>query len=73
MYNFPVMVSQDEDGMYIAKVPDLQGCHTQARTLVVLYKRIEEAIELCLEIEKEKEHAIPQGKFIGVHQVEVSA
>lgn len=56
-YQFPVVVTQDENGMFVAKVPDLKGCHTQAKTLAELYKRVEEAIELCL----------------GVQQVQVSA
>lgn len=58
--------------MFIAKVPNLPGCHTQAETLPILYKRIQEAIELCLEVEKEKKHHIPEEQFIGVQQVEVS-
>lgn len=51
-YQFPIIVTQDEDGIYVAEVPSLPGCHTQAKTLPVLYKRIEEAIELYLEVEK---------------------
>ena len=39
----------DEDGFYVASVPTLPGCHTQARTLEELEGRIAEAIELCLE------------------------
>lgn len=50
IYNFPVVITQDEDGFYMAKVPALPGCHTQAKTLPVLYKRAEEAMELCLTV-----------------------
>lgn len=50
VYNFPVIITQDEDGVFLADAPALQGCHTQAKTLSELYKRIEEAIELCLEV-----------------------
>lgn len=71
-YQFPVVVTQDENGMFVAKVPDLKGCHTQAKTLAELYKRAEEAIELCLEVEKEKNQPVLQVKFIGVQQVQVS-
>ncbi len=49
IYNFPVIITQDEDGMYFAKVTSLPGCHTQAKTLSLLHERAEEAIELCLE------------------------
>ncbi|MBI4994429.1 type II toxin-antitoxin system HicB family antitoxin [Candidatus Peregrinibacteria bacterium] len=72
VYNFPVVITQDEDGIYMAKVTTLPGCHTQAKTLPVVYKRIEEAIELCLEVERAKKHYIPQEKFIGIQQIEVS-
>jgi len=43
---FNVIVEKDEDGYYVASVPELPGCHTQARTLDELTKRIEEAIKL---------------------------
>ena len=38
-----------EDGYYVASVPALHGCHTQARSLDKLMVRIQEAIALCLE------------------------
>lgn len=72
VYNFPVVITQDNKGIFIAKVPDLPGCHTQAKTLPLLYARVEEAIELCLEVEKQNKQAISQEKFIGVQQVQVS-
>lgn len=46
-----VIVEQDEDGLYVATVPALRSCYTQARTLEELYPRIKEVIELCLEEE----------------------
>jgi predicted RNase H-like HicB family nuclease len=48
---FTVLIERDEEGYYVASVPDLRGCHTQAKTLDTLMKRIREAIELCLEVE----------------------
>ena len=48
---FSVIVERDEVGWYIASVPELSGCHTQAKSLDTLMKRIREAIELCLEME----------------------
>lgn len=69
-YKFPVVIEQDEDGVYIGIVPDLKGCHTQARTLGELEKRLKEAIALCLEVERKQFH---QNKFIGLHQVELRA
>ncbi|MBO3841713.1 MAG: type II toxin-antitoxin system HicB family antitoxin [Candidatus Brockarchaeota archaeon] len=43
---FAVIVEKDEDGYYVASVPELPGCHTQAKTLDELTDRIREAIEL---------------------------
>ncbi|MBI4425385.1 MAG: type II toxin-antitoxin system HicB family antitoxin [Elusimicrobia bacterium] len=51
-YKFPVVIEQDEDGYYIGIVPDLKGCHTQARSLGELEKRLKEAITLCLEVQR---------------------
>jgi predicted RNase H-like HicB family nuclease len=45
---FTVAIERDEDGYYVATVPALRGCHTQAKTLDTLMKRVREAIELCL-------------------------
>lgn len=44
-----MVVEKDEDGYYVASVPELPGCHTQAKTLDELTKRIKEAIEVYLE------------------------
>ncbi len=46
---FKVIIEQDEDGLLVASVPALPGCHTQAKTLAELKKRTREAIALCLE------------------------
>jgi predicted RNase H-like HicB family nuclease len=46
---FNVIVERDEEGFYVASVPELRGCHTQAKSLDTLMERIREAIDLCLE------------------------
>lgn len=46
---FEVVEEQDSDGWFVASVPALAGCHTQARTRIELRERIVEAIDLCLE------------------------
>ena len=63
---FSVVVEQDEDGTFLASVPTLPGCHTQARTLDELRVRVAEAISLHLESE-----GPPRTKFVGSRQVEV--
>ncbi len=52
MKEFSVIIEKDEDGFFVASVPALLGCHTQAKSLDTLMKRVKEAIELCLETEK---------------------
>lgn len=47
---FHVLIAQDEDGIYVGKVPELAGCLTQGDSLDELMKNIKEAIELCLEV-----------------------
>jgi predicted RNase H-like HicB family nuclease len=47
---FDVVIERDEDGYYVASVPHIPGCYTQARSLDEVTHRIREAIELCLEV-----------------------
>lgn len=49
---FNVIIEKDDEGFYIASVPALKGCYTQAKSLDLLMERIREAIELCLEENK---------------------
>jgi predicted RNase H-like HicB family nuclease len=51
---FNVIIEKDEDGYFVASVPSLRGCHTQAKTLDELMERIKEAIQLCLEVEQDE-------------------
>ena len=64
---FHVVVEKDADGWYVASVPALRGCHTQARSLDTLMKRIRQAIALCLEVEEPRDH----NEFVGVQRVSV--
>ena len=50
MRSFSVLVEQDEDGVFIAHVPSLPGCHTQGASLVEVERRIKEAIRLYLDV-----------------------
>lgn len=46
---FDVVVEQDSECFFVASVPAIPGCHTQAKSLDELSVRIQEAIELCLD------------------------
>jgi predicted RNase H-like HicB family nuclease len=65
---FTVIVERDEEGFYVASVPELAGCHTQARSLDQLMRRIREAIELCLEVRQE---GASRSQFVGVQRIAV--
>jgi predicted RNase H-like HicB family nuclease len=69
-YRLPVIIERDEDGWYIGTVPALKGCHTQARTLPGLERRLKAAVRLCLAVEHPRP---PRHTFIGVHQLELTA
>jgi predicted RNase H-like HicB family nuclease len=69
-HQFDVVVERDSDGYFVASVPALPGCHTQAKSLDKLMERIQEAIELCI-----AEYGKPKQRldFIGVQRVTVNA
>jgi len=67
---FNIVIEQDEDGIYIASVPELPGCHSQANSFDELNKRIIEAIELYLEVDKSQVEVY--NKFIGIQKVEIT-
>ena len=49
-----VLIGQDEDGIYIAKVPDIPGCYTQGKNVEQAMERVKEAIQVCLEADELK-------------------
>jgi predicted RNase H-like HicB family nuclease len=67
---FDVVVERDADGFFVASVPALPGCHTQARSLDDLMSRVREAIELCLEEQGDPQTSLD---FVGVQRVTVDA
>ncbi|UUX93389.1 type II toxin-antitoxin system HicB family antitoxin [Methanoplanus endosymbiosus] len=67
-HRFTVIIERDEDGIYIAEVPQLRGCHTQAKDLNTLIDRIREAVKLCID----EDDAISPLEFIGLQQIEIT-
>jgi predicted RNase H-like HicB family nuclease len=65
---FTVLVEQDDEGYFVATVPELRGCHTQAKSLDVLMRRVTEAITLCLADGPRP----PRRTFVAVQQVKVA-
>lgn len=67
---FDVVVERDSEGNFVASVPALPGCHTQARSLDELMARVREAIELCLEVQGQSAENLD---FVGLQRVTVEA
>lgn len=68
-HEFTVVIEQDEEGYLVGTVPQLKGCHTQARSLDELMARIKEAILLCLEVGGEREE--PSLRLVGIQRIAV--
>ncbi len=62
---YTVIIEQDEDAMYIAKVPGISGCYTQGKTVAEATERIKEAISSC-----SKDEDIEPLRFIGIQQIQ---
>jgi predicted RNase H-like HicB family nuclease len=67
---FDVVNERGAEGYYVASVPQMPVCHTQARSLDEITHRIREAIELRLEVEGTPEQDL---EFIGIQRVTVAA
>jgi len=65
---FTVLIERDEEGLYVASVPALRGCHTQAKTLDTLMKRVREVIELCIEDRDRMDDSL---ELVGIQQISV--
>lgn len=63
---YTVVIERDEEGWYVARVPELRGCHTQAKNLDTLMKRVREAIELCLDVEGKPTEPL---ELVGIQRV----
>jgi predicted RNase H-like HicB family nuclease len=65
---FTVLIEKDKSGYYLATVPALRGCYTQAKSLDSLMKNVREVDELCLE---DEDGEIESLELVGVQQITV--
>ncbi len=65
---FTVVIERDEEGYYVATVPALRGCHTQAKTLDTLMKRVREAVQVCLASDNGADTSL---ELVGIQQISV--
>lgn len=79
IFNFTVIFTQDEDGIFVADCPAIPGCHSQGVSYEEASKHIEEAIRLCLDVAAEDTAyrdtiSFPQQdapRFVGVSDISV--
>jgi predicted RNase H-like HicB family nuclease len=69
-HQYDVVVEKDSAGNFVASVPALPGCHTQARSLDQLMERIREAIELCIDVDGNSSEPLD---FVGIQRVSITA
>lgn len=65
--HLPILIEQDEDGIYIVSCPTFQGCHSYGKTVDEAYTNIREVIDMCIEEDTSRE----LNKFIGFRELEV--
>ena len=73
LLNYRVIIEQDEDGVFVASVPALQGCYTEGDTFEEALKNVEDVIKLHLESRRIR-GIIPddsQTEFVGVKNITV--
>lgn len=68
-YHLPVLIEQDEDGVFVVSIPTLRGCRSYGHTVDEAMKNIAEAAALCLEDEQPN----LQASFVGVRDLEIVA
>lgn len=66
--DFSVIIERDEGGWLVESVPQLLGCHTQAKTPDKLMLHVREAIEVCLAAEEQRPDTC---EFVGVQRIAV--
>ena len=65
---YNIIIEKDSEGFFIGSVSELRGCHSQAKSIDVLMKRMQEAIELCEEVQgKVHRHS----SFVGIQKMVV--
>lgn len=61
-----VVIERDEEGWFVASVPNLSGCHTQGSTIQEARERIAEAIHAYL-----GEDEAPPTTFVAIERIAV--
>ena len=67
--SFTAIIEQDEDGMYIGRVPSLKGCVTQGKNIDELITNLKDAVKLYLDVQGNDSFQI--SKFVGTQQIDI--
>jgi len=70
-YQFTVVVERDEDEVFIASCPALQGCYSQGETYQQAVDNLKDAIKLHIEARQSFGEPVPIE--VAIDRVEVSA
>jgi uncharacterized protein YuzE len=54
--NLYMKIERDTDGFFVSEIPELKGCHTQAKNLIDLIKRTRVAVLLYLSEEQKRKN-----------------
>jgi len=63
---FKVLITNGEDGWYIAECPALPGCVSQGKTVDQALENIKDAIQGCLEVRNERAVAKAEQRVVEV-------
>jgi antitoxin HicB len=58
-YKYRILIEKDENGIYIASCPALQGCYSQGGTVDEALQNIKDAIQLHIEARQALGEPIP--------------
>ncbi len=70
-YEFTVVVEQDEDGIYVASCPALQGCYSQGDSYSDAIENLKDAMRLHIEERRSLGEPIPTE--VAAEKVQISA
>ena len=73
-YDFQVVIEQDEDGVFVAECPALQGCYAQGDTFEEALENIKDVVAMCIEELKEEKKKVnlKYPEVIGIKTLEVA-
>ena len=58
-YKYRILIEKDENGIYIASCPALQGCYSQGDTVDEALQNIKDAIQLHIEARQALGESVP--------------